>query len=231
MITILHGENISVSRKHYIDLKQKSKAPITLDGATLTMTDLAQALEGQGLFGETSDIFIEEFFTKRKQSKETEALTMYIQSKNKHHTIVFWESKDLTISQLKSFPKATVQKAEFTKILFSFLDALKPKQGPNALKLFHELITTEDVEFVFFMIVRHFRILLAILDYDQENKIDEVKRMAPWQMSKLKKQAALFGKDRLLGHYAALFTIETAMKKGKLALPLQQTIDFFLADL
>src|SRR5437868_3989491 len=119
MITIFHGDNIAHSRKQYSDVKHASSNPIIFEGSTATVTDLAQALEGQGLFEESRDIYIEEFFSKRKPGKETDALLQYLQEHKKDHTITVWESKTLTATQIKAYAKATIQKFDFPKVLFT----------------------------------------------------------------------------------------------------------------
>ncbi|MBI2622551.1 MAG: hypothetical protein HYW64_00425 [Candidatus Levybacteria bacterium] len=55
--------------------------------------------------------------------------------------------------------------------------------------------------------------------------------MAPWQKSKLQRQAFLFTKDALTKNFAQLYAIDLAQKTGSLSLSLIQTIDFFLLDL
>lgn len=231
MITLIHGENIAISRKHFIELRDNTSDALTIDGSSLTQLTLAQALQGQGLFAEQKDIFIEEFLTKRKQSKETDVLIAYIFAHQKDHNITFWESKDLTMRQLKMFSQSSVRKFDFPKILFTFLDALYPGNTKQMLSLLHQTIQTEESEFAFFMLVRHIRILLAITEKQVDEEIDEVKRLAPWQLGKLQKQARVFGKEALIHMYHRLFIIESELKTGKLSVSLIQSIDFLLADL
>lgn len=230
MITIIHGENTGVSRKQFIEMKHHAKEPLMLVGSTMTVTDIAQALEGQGLFDEQKDIFIEELFSKRKQNSDTQAIITYIQNHQRNHTITVWESKDLTAGQLKQFPKAVVRKIDFPKILFSFLDSLLPGNSQQTLTLFHQTLASEEAEFIFFMVVRHIRILLALSDQSEEH-IDEIRRLAPWQRGKLAKQMQRFGEKKLLLVYHRLFLIENKLKTGTLSFSLIQAIDFLLADL
>jgi len=231
MITIIHGENIGESRKYYFDLKQKSKNPLTLAGATITITDLAQTLEGQNLFAEQKEIFIEEFFSKRKKGKETDSLLHYMQEHQRDHHVIFWESKALTPTQTKILSKSTLKKFDLPKTLFAFLDSIQPDNGKNAIQLFHKTIETEEPELVFFMITRLVRTLLALSDSSSSEPIDEIKRLAPWQKGKLEKQSLAFGQEKLLGIYSKLFTIEEGMKTGKMGTTLIQAIDFLLVKI
>jgi DNA polymerase III delta subunit len=79
------------------------------------------------------------------------------------------------------------------------------------------------------MIVRQFRILLNLIT--NETPIDEVKRMAPWQLSKLKRQAEFFGLEKLKSIYKSLLDIDLNSKTGKSPANLKKSIDFFLSGL
>jgi len=59
-----------------------------------------------------------------------------------------------------------------------------------------------EPELIFFMLVRQFRIMLGI---EASDKIDEVKRMAPWQLSKMQRQAKMFGEAKLKSSHEKLF--------------------------
>ena len=87
-----------------------------------------------------------------------------------------------------------------------------------------------ETELIFYMIVRQFRLLLSLTSEGSKN-IDEAKRLAPWQSSKLKSQSKLFGKDRLIEIYKKLYKIDYETKFGLTSLPLNSTIDIFLIDL
>ena len=80
------------------------------------------------------------------------------------------------------------------------------------------------------MLVRHFRILLALLE-TSEITIDEAKRLAPWQKTKMQKQANAFGKEKLQEIFSELFTLEIGMKTGGLFLSLTQSLDLLLLKL
>ena len=85
-----------------------------------------------------------------------------------------------------------------------------------------------EPELIFFMLVRQFRIMLGQEGVD---RIDEVKRMAPWQLGKMQRQAKTFGEEKLKSTYQKLFEIDLALKTGKIPYSLERSIDFFLADL
>jgi hypothetical protein len=136
----------------------------------------------------------------------------------------------LTKTQLGFLKQFEIKEFNIPKQLFIFLDNLKPENYKKLIFLYHELRISEEAEFIFFMIIRQFRILLQLSD-NYTNKIDEVSRMAEWQITKLKLQARQFKNIEILNNYNKLFEMETNYKTGKSGMPLDTSIDFFLSGL
>ena len=80
------------------------------------------------------------------------------------------------------------------------------------------------------MIIRQFRLLLGLSE-SSNNNIDEIKRLAPWQKSKLVRQASLFGVDKLKQIYKMLYKIDKSQKTGKSPLTLVQDIDILMLEI
>src|SRR5258706_3092333 len=230
MITVIHGDDIVSSRNYFISQRGLSSDAVTLHGVTVNLNDVVQAVEGQGLFSEGRHIFIEELLSKRKAGKELTSILACLLENQKNNDIYLWESKDMTAKQLSSLKTVTIKQFKITKTIFQFLDTIRPKNGKTILMLLHKTLETEEIEFVFFMLVRQLRMLLALFEPGDES-IDEVKRMAPWQKSKLQKQAKLFTIESLKDFYKKLLDIDIAQKTGGLALPLSETIDFLLLEI
>lgn len=228
MITIFHGDDTQFSRKQFLDAREPVKGAVTFDGETVTLTDVTQEIEGGGLFSDEKTIFIEELLTKRKPSKEFDAIVNFLN--NASASIHLWEGKQLSKKQLSVFPKAKVHIASYPKALFQFLDNLTPN-NKHSLNLFHQTLAATAPELVFFMMVRQFRLLLAVADKEQVEHIDEAKRLAPWQRGKLERQARMFPQEKLIKLYKRLYTIDLATKTGETPMNLTQSIDFFLSDL
>lgn len=230
MITIAHGDDISGSRNYYISERQKSKNPVILDGGKFTLSDLMQSLEGGSLFNEEKDIFIESFFSAKKANASFKEIVDYIDDQGSKANIFFWENSELSKTELAIFKKTTAKLFKIPKNLFGFLDNIKPG-NTDSIKQFHELLNQTAEELIFFMLVRQFRLLLAVSDFEAKNPIDELKRLTPWQMGRLKTQASLFGQGKLITVYKRLGEIDSDSKSGKSATTLTQTIDFLLVDL
>lgn len=228
MITIIHGADTASSRNYLHEIKKNTTETFSFNGNTLLLSDLVQLIEGSSLFSETKNIFIDNLFIKAK-GKDIDALFAYLSKHEKATSFYLWEGKDLTPAQLKKFKNATVRHFTYPKTLFAFLDSLTPK-NPKTFSLLKDTLTSTEIELVFFMMVRHFRSLLALSEAGNET-IDEVARMAPWQKGKLEKQQSTFSSSKLCELYQKLAVIDKATKTGSSPLSLRQHLDFFLLEL
>jgi DNA polymerase III delta subunit len=229
MITIIHGDDNAASRTYYKSLQKKDAS--IFDGEKVTADDIHQATTSQSLFSEEKNIYLENFFSKRKTSKETEAILALLQNTDEHITLVFWESKQLTKKQLDTFPKSIQKVFMLSKSLFAFLDAVKPNNSKQVFSLYHETLKHTEAEMILAMLSRQIRILLTLSDINSSDQIDEVKRIAPWQKNKLLSQARAFSQAELLKLHEAIFKVDVTSKRGGLSLPLSQTIDFLLLSI
>lgn len=228
MITIIHGGDIVSSRKHFLSQREKSQSPLVLDGEKISLTDLVQTFEGS-LFGSQRAIFIEGFL--ERKGKEFLEIASYLKSQQSSD-IVLWEGKELSKPTLSIFPKANVTLFVLPKTLFSFLETIRPGNGKNLVSSFQKVLKQTEPELVFYMIVRQFRLLLALSDTVSKPRIiDEATRLAPWQKERLKRQALLFTQDKLKKIYDYLYKIDVSQKTGRTSLSLAQNIDIFLLDL
>ena len=85
MITIIHGDDVAASRRYYTRIKSATDNPVTLPVSSLSITNLAQVLEGGGLFTNPENIFIEDFLTQKKQQTDFQIINEYILSHSKDH--------------------------------------------------------------------------------------------------------------------------------------------------
>ena len=81
------------------------------------------------------------------------------------------------------------------------------------------------------MIIRQFRLLLAIFEESDKGQVDEIKNMQPWQKARLQKQASFFTETHLKNIYNKIYNIEISQKTGTSILSLPQVIDFLLLSI
>ena len=177
MLTIIHGTDISASRKFFNDQKNSIPDCLTLEADAVTITDLMQILETGGLFGERKHLFIEQFITKKKKSHEYKIISQYLSEKSEDNTIVLWEGKEIELSGIKSIKNATAKIFSLPQTLFQLLDSIKPGNNVQLISLFHQTIKNAEAEMVFSMLVRHFRILLALKENLPNKPIEEIQKM------------------------------------------------------
>lgn len=231
MKILIHGDDLEKSRDFYLEEKNKLKNPKMLNGDGITFDLIFQASESTSLFDSETEIIIENLFSKNKtNTTEFKKIVEYLNS-NKNLKLILWEQNQLTKTQIALLKDFAVNEFIFPKKMFVFLDNVKPNNSTQLLKLFYDLKKTEAPELILFMLIRQFRLYLQIAQEDKTKKIDEVSRMAPWQLSKLITQSKLFSKSRLTELYNQLFEIELKQKTGINAYSLEISIDFFLSGL
>jgi hypothetical protein len=230
MIILVHGNDIEKSRNYFFEEKNKFDNQILLTPESITTTLLFQNIENKNFFKGPPVIIVENFFSKIKaNSSDFKEVASFINT-NKTINIIFWENTEISKSALFSFSNAVIKNFSLPQNLFLFLDNIRPQNSKYLISHFHELLKTMEAEIIMFMIIRQFRLLISQLD-NSGNAIDEAKRLAPWQISKFKKQLSYFDKEYLLMQYNKLFEIDLNHKTGKISFPLEKSIDFFLADL
>jgi DNA polymerase III delta subunit len=229
MITVIHGDDTASSRNLLHNLKEKSPDSRVLTGSAVDLTTLTQLFESESLFSASKTVFIEELLTQKKQSADLEAILQYLNRHAGEHTLYLWENKEVTKTILNKLKNVDSRLYKLPQSLFQYLDSISPTDKSRALQLFHKTIATAEPELVFFMLIRHFRLLLALSGDDAP--IDEVKRMQPWQKNKIKKQASAFSGAALKKHYQILHEIDRSHKTGTSPLSLSASIDIFLMSL
>lgn len=222
MTTIIHGDDISTSREYLFQLK-KNNPHLEFDGRELNLTTLRQAIEGGNLFEEKNLVIIENLSNLAKD------LISYLEKENTS-PLILWESDNLHPQILRKFPKAKILHFKLKRQIFSFLDSLKPGQGKFSIRLLPAVLKTTEPEIIFHMLVRQFRLMLALLN-GRGGNIEELKKLLPWQKEKLKRQGNSFSQEKLLKLYRRLFEIDLAQKTGQTQLSLKQSLDLFLLEI
>lgn len=230
MITIIHGDDIVNSRKYLSSEKQRLKNFVVFEGDSLTIENLAQNLEGKGLFVEKQAVVIENFLSKKtKSGRDAKAIIDFIK-KHASSDILLWENKEVSKKTMDAFPQVLNKLFKFPQKLFFFLDSLKPG-NKGEVNLFHEVLSRVEVELIFFMLVRQFRLLLGLSDQSSKENVDEVLRLAPWQRGKLAKQGSFFTQNKLKEIYKRLCELDVSQKTGGLNMSLVQAIDILLLEI
>jgi hypothetical protein len=214
---ILHGDDQISSRARFLDLKSapqnRDKQIVDLAGAGLTLEDLRQKSESSSLLGTSNVIFLENIFAARTSREKTQIVD-YLNQHEKSD-IYIWEASDVSF-QLKKFSPSIIQKFDFPKYVFQFLE------HPN-LKLLHETLAHSAPEQVFALLVGHFRKLIMAKA--------GVGNFPAWQKQKLQNQVSAMSLNRLLDVYRHLLEIDFAQKSSTLPYGLSFSLELWVSRL
>lgn len=107
-------------------------------------------------------------------------------------SVIFYHRDIISARLIKSLPKTDkVEEFKITKLIWSFLDSFFPGNVKNTIKLFHEVVKTEAVEFVFAMLARQVRDIYWA-------KVDPKTMEYPtWRIAKYKNLSSKFKTETL----------------------------------
>ncbi|MFC1726963.1 hypothetical protein ACFL0Y_00400 [Patescibacteria group bacterium] len=225
-MTILHGSNIVASRKQFAQIIDSFKGEkIRLEGKTLKLVDLKQALESRSLFDDERMVIVEGLFS-RVQSQEKTTLLNYLKE-NQGKNLIAWEPKAIDGRKLISFKNSKILKLDLTSFMFKFLDSLIPGNQKTILYLLHQTLKHDSAEMVFYMLIRQVRLLIVAKDLGEEG----LEKMAPWQKKKLTSQAENFTMETLLDLHGQLLDIDYKQKTGQNRFDLSGEIDLIILNM
>ncbi len=228
MITIIHGDSTDESREYFLKTKAAFQNLFSLDGQNITKENLINFFEGGNLFYEEKNLAIENLLSRNKPGKNLDQFIEILNGNEKKSNIVIWEEKEISQKNLNLFPEAQVQIFKIPKLIFNFLDSLKPGNGKSLIVVFHKLLENTPIEIILYMLVRQLRLLIALSSEDKTDEIEEIQRIAPWQKGKLERQATFFERNKLTNLYHRLYNIDLSAKTGTISTPLTNAIDFLL---
>lgn len=231
MITIIHGDSTDESREYFLKIKTTFQNLLSFDGQNITQEDLTNFFSGQNLFYEEKNLAIENLLSKNKAGKNLDELITILNENERNSNIIMWEEKEVSQKNLNLFPKAQIQIFKIPKLIFNFLDNIKPGNGKDLIAAFNKLLENTPVEIILYMVVRQFRLLIAVKSSDKSDTIEEFAKIAPWQKGKLERQAGFFDRDNLISLYRKLYNIDLSSKTGNLPVPTAHAIDFLLLDI
>lgn len=223
MISIFHGDNQVASRQALLNFLQKKSADFwqKVDANKLEVAEAESILASESLFADEQGIVFEGLLSVAK-SKKKDRLFELLQKSEKN--LVLWDGKKIPLSTLKKFPDAKIQEFPISQQLWKFLDEIGPGDKRQQLQLFQEICRREAVEFIFVMIQRQIRLLLAV-------QLRETANIPPFQLRKLASQSKKFTLNKLLHAHEKLYQIDQKNKQSKSLLSLQEQLDLWLIAL
>lgn len=229
MFTLIHGEDITSSRKALTEIKEKNDTTekIIFDGTKITLSDFVSAADSLSIFNQGRLIIIENFLS-GILSKEKEEMLKYMQNTDISAQIIFWEQKEVSKTIIKKyFPKASVILCPVPVYIFKFLDSIGERPLPEVLSMYNSLAKQQEAEFVYSMLIRQWRNLLIANDLGQIG----FSGMSSWQSGKFIRQAKYFDLQKLISSYRILLSLDQKVKSGQTSYNLNQLLDIFFVSL
>ncbi len=220
-VILLHGDHTldSYNRlKKFTDVVKKRNWQVVRISPKDSLS-LPEKLSGTSLFQEKQFYIIQDL--KKFGIKDFSWLKKNI--KNLSGNLVIYYQGTIPKTLLKNLPQPDkIEEFKLPRLIFKFLESFYPKNGKNCLKLLHQVVKTEPVEFVFSLLASYLRdVYLA--------KIDKKSLAYPsWRVSKLSRQAERFSKKELENIISFLaeedFKIKTSQAK------IMDSLDFIIAS-
>lgn len=222
MINLIFGEDVVSSRKKLTEILSDEENIIRVDGKKASVADLDEALSSGSLFSDTKTVVVEYVSKLKPEVRVWELLEQF--GKEKNTEIILWDEQDLS---KKKFPRGVqVFNFLFPKFYYAFLDGFEPS-SKKTLELLQDVLKTFEPEQVLYGLVRRVRQLI-IVKSDKYSESSEFKRMQPWQLSKLKKQANLWSEEQLRKVFIELAELDEKIKTSNLSMPLSHHLDILL---
>ncbi len=228
MLTILHGDDeIAIHKelsRQIADANARGVQVVRVDAKGLTLPILESMLGTQELFATEKVLIIDRLHGLLKSKAKDELIQLTadrLQTTDEMMSVILVENKVLTATMLKKFPSANAKVFKLPMLLFSFVDSLGMQPPARLITSFHQVIQTQDAEFVFAMLMRQVRMLVAYIS-------DGSYSGAPFGRAKIATQSSKFSLERILALHSQLLAIDIGQKTSRSALSLTQEIDLFL---
>jgi len=233
MKILIHGNHITKSRQERLDLldeaKKGEKEVRIFDGKNVSLGEVKDLLASQSLFLGSQIIFIDDLIGKIKLRGKAKNETLEFLNETSGVDVILWEGKEITKGVVKRINSFEDRGFKIPNLMFKFVDGLGVNIGESG-DLLKELLITEDPIFIFSMIVRQIRLLLLVAGNGDDGPSD-YKRLASWQIGKLRSQAFSFNDEGLRYIFERCLIIDGETKTGQSSYNIKISIERLLVDI
>lgn len=222
MLHIIAGDDTKASREKFLALKDEYKKNkyevISFDSSSLDdlRTWLSRSLS---LFASKKAFFGENLLSK----KEHKELLKQFDRSDDDVNIFLWEEQLEERLIRFIFKNARIYSTKFPHTIFKLLDAIYPSNRANALLLLDAVSKTINEHMILVMLARRARELILI-----KGGLTPEKKLAQWQMGKLKSHARLWDEKKLIAFYDALYRIEVLGKTSAHYYSIKKALDILI---
>ncbi len=156
MIYIFHGDDQLKSREalNTHPDQNSSREILRLDSKSSTLETINNFLNSQTLFASPKTLVISNYFSIPKPIADKISPLL---NSEPDISILLWQDKKLTPTQLKLFPKAKIEVYNPSSNIFSIINAIQPDNTAYFIKAFRKGLQTEAFELVFYLIKNSLR--------------------------------------------------------------------------
>lgn len=236
MLYFIFGDNIVESRKKLQEILGKHKEVSCIKTEScLSFLDFTLLVKGKALFSENQIYIFENFFKGKTEKWKNEI--KYNELEQDDNIYVFWEDNSPNTAGKKASlfaNKKNVFEFKIPNLLWNFLEEIKPEKQNTEQKILIQklnkiLKTSSEINYLFLMIIRQFRLLILSKEKYADYPSDFKK--LTFQKYKLAKQCSYFTKEQLFKNYKKLLEIEERLKSGNSIYELTTEIEKFLLNL
>lgn len=152
MIFIFHGDNVKTSRLSLNQALQKVKSSdiLRLNQKEIEIGLINNFLNSPSLISLKKVLVLGNLFSLHPSTRTKIAKILVDHPQDCH--IFIWHHKTLTPTQLKTFPNARAQNFPLSKILFTCLSAVKPKNIQTLIPLYQQLLQKEPYDLFLYLL-------------------------------------------------------------------------------
>lgn len=219
MFSVFLGDDIAKSREAFIKLKEDYKRRgfqvFLLDQTNLSELD-RWLYQSVGLFSKKKVFFGENLLSQKK----SQSIIKKYASLDKGIDFVFWEEKLDEKAVRRNFKQAKIYSFKLPFNIFKLLDAVYPGNLKRAIAYLNQVSETVNENIILYMLGQRIRQLILI-----KNKLKPEKKLARWQVLKLKNQAEKWTGDQLASFYDSLYRLEVSIKTNKNYYSIKKSLD------
>lgn len=218
MIYLLLGDNVGESRKEFIRLKneyrKKGYEIFEINGNNIGELD-KWLYQSSSLFSQKKVFFGENLLGKKEQK---EILKKY-DTKEKEINFILWEEIEERTAKF-IFKNAKILAFKLPYNIFKFLDSVYPSNLSATITLLTQISSHIEENIILYMLQKRIRNLILI-----KNTLQPERKLADWQIYRLKSQARKWRDEQLTSFYDSLYRIEVFAKTSKNYYSIKKALD------
>lgn len=219
MLQVICGEDSSAAYAYVNQLKEdylnKGYEMRSLENAEFI--SVKELNDQHSLFNQKAVFLINNLSKLKNYSKQTDLLN---EIHNNTEIVCIDFEKEIPKYLIRFPTSIPVKEFKYSESVFQLLDSCVPGNKVTMLQLLHDILKHKDAMFVYYLLIKHIRLLLLA-------RYDEVEGIAPWQKYKILKQAKLWEKARLINLYEGLCKLDY-QTKSSFPLSLQSSLEILL---